>query len=561
MDNTIKIKSDHIVDNIDDHFKVCAGAGAGKTHWLVNHIKNVSQNSSRLGRNRKIACITYTNVAADTILERIGFNAERVEVSTIHSFLYKNIVKPYMAFLSPEHGLDISLVDGHDDTILSGYNFIREWKSKTKQNRIKDEENHLVVSALKSARWTFESGELVLKTSYPIKIGNYPITRASYLEYKKMAWSKGVIHHDDVLFFSYQLIKTNPFIIEILSAKYPYFFIDEFQDTSPIQIEIINKLASEKTVIGVIGDEAQSIYGFLGSQENQLHDFTLPNMNKYSMHENRRSSQEIVDFLNKIRPDFQQNCAHQNNTENPILMVSTMNNALLKISADYSEDFCFLSRINNAVNSLRVNLDMDYPKTNLIETLYANDSNSVRRKIVRYLIEAIELARCGCFKQAIKNIDKIGLGILKSENLYFFCSLLEKYNSFQDRELHFFYQEILAHFGGAKLSKGKPMDFYQQYSYKQIASCISIKDDAGKFRTIHRSKGDEFDNVFVHLEPEDSTNLIKLLKKPELGTSEDYRVLYVAFSRAKRRLVINIPSLSLEDRNAISHYNLQIIEI
>ena len=92
----MQITSDTIIKNIDQHFKVSAGPGAGKTHWLINHLKNVLYHSNKLGRNKKIACITYTNNAVETILSRLGNCTDKVEVSTIHSFLYKNIVKPYI---------------------------------------------------------------------------------------------------------------------------------------------------------------------------------------------------------------------------------------------------------------------------------------------------------------------------------------------------------------------------------------------------------------------------------------------------------------------------------
>ena len=73
---------------INEDFKVEACPGAGKTEFLVNHMKNVLENSDRLSCTRKIACITYTNTAVETILKRIGKTASnKIEVSTIHSFL------------------------------------------------------------------------------------------------------------------------------------------------------------------------------------------------------------------------------------------------------------------------------------------------------------------------------------------------------------------------------------------------------------------------------------------------------------------------------------------
>ena len=96
MSEQMTISSDDVLDNYDCHFRVSAGPGAGKTYWLTNHIRNVVRRSQRLSATRYIACISYTNVAADEIRERLGDYANRVEISTIHAFLYKFIVKPYL---------------------------------------------------------------------------------------------------------------------------------------------------------------------------------------------------------------------------------------------------------------------------------------------------------------------------------------------------------------------------------------------------------------------------------------------------------------------------------
>jgi DNA helicase-2/ATP-dependent DNA helicase PcrA len=102
-------------------------------------------------------------------------------------------------------------------------------------------------------------------------------------------WEKGLLHHDDVLFFSFQIINKFPFVINILNAKFPYLFIDEFQDSNPIQVEIFKKLGLGESKIGVIGDIAQSIYSFQGADYTQFQNFSFQNMNEYILNENRRS--------------------------------------------------------------------------------------------------------------------------------------------------------------------------------------------------------------------------------------------------------------------------------
>ena len=52
--SVITINSDYKISDIDNHFKVSAGPGAGKTYWLVNHIKNILHNSNQLSITRKV---------------------------------------------------------------------------------------------------------------------------------------------------------------------------------------------------------------------------------------------------------------------------------------------------------------------------------------------------------------------------------------------------------------------------------------------------------------------------------------------------------------------------
>ena len=94
------IDSDYLLEDLEKPFKVIAGPGAGKTYWLVKNIKHILNNSKKLHRNSKIACITYTKVGVEEINKELSSGFENVEVSTIHSFLYKNVLRPYVYLLN-----------------------------------------------------------------------------------------------------------------------------------------------------------------------------------------------------------------------------------------------------------------------------------------------------------------------------------------------------------------------------------------------------------------------------------------------------------------------------
>ncbi|MDC5511588.1 AAA family ATPase, partial [Acinetobacter baumannii] len=136
----IQIDSNKRLDDIEHHFKVSAGPGAGKTHWLVEHIRNVLHHSNRLSKIRKIACITYTNIAVETILTRLGTSVTQVDVSTIHSFLYRHIVKPYVFLIADEYSLNYSKLDGHDE-LNHSFSKMESWIKSTRQFYLYGEEN------------------------------------------------------------------------------------------------------------------------------------------------------------------------------------------------------------------------------------------------------------------------------------------------------------------------------------------------------------------------------------------------------------------------------------
>ncbi|MDH1488682.1 ATP-dependent helicase [Acinetobacter johnsonii] len=405
----IQIDSNQRLDDIEHHFKVSAGPGAGKTHWLVEHIKNVLHYSNRLNKIRKIACITYTNIAVETILTRLSTSATRVDVSTIHSFLYRHIVKPYAFLIADEYGLNYSKLDGHDE-LNHSYSKINNWLELTNQKYFISEQNKLI-HALDSVQWQLQDdGEIYLQLpatkAYVGKITHLYIKKASYIDYRKQHWSSGKIHHDDVLFFSYQLIKKFPYILEVIRAKFPYFFIDEFQDCNPIQLGIIKKIAESETIIGAIGDPAQSIYEFQGAVYAQFNSFRLPQIRFYEMNQNNRSTSKIINILNRVRADITQIPVRQIECDLPSLIIGDQSQTIYAIKNTYGiHDFCSLSRLNIDSNALKIELDNTSLVHNLFDRL-AEDNSPIRRKILVCSVKAVELAREKKFKDSFKELSK-----------------------------------------------------------------------------------------------------------------------------------------------------------
>ena len=558
-----RITSDSSLIDIEHNFRVSAGPGAGKTHWMVEHIRNVLHRSNRLGKTRKIACITYTNIAVETILTRLGTSADRVEVSTIHSFLYKHIVKPYVSFIAAGYGLNIEEMDGHDDIILSNYSFLQDWKTRTSQQRIRSDNE--IVAAISKAKWKFDGNDLVCKPDYPMKVDGYPIRNDSYYEYKKMTWKKGVLHHEDVLFFGYQLIEKCPFILKVLRAKFPYFFVDEFQDTNPIQAAILYQIGQNETIVGIIGDTAQSIYGFQGAEPAKFTSFNLPELVDYQMAENRRSTNEIIQVLNGIRLDIQQICYNDETSVRPTIIVGEMVDSL-KMAREQcnGEKICSLSRDNITSNAMKHEISGVSLNDKLFEEMLENDkpssSNKYRSKVVIACIKATELAREGKFKDSIKeleNVFKIKSDKTrgKREALKYIQTLFKKYDDYKNGSLYEFYVVVKDYIKNdiSDLRSGAAKTFYEGHTYQKLALCVKIIEDTSLNKTIHKAKGDEFDNVLLILKEE---NDLEFLLNPDLTATnkeaEEQRINYVAVSRAKKRLFVSVPSLQVTKQTILS---------
>ena len=114
-----------------------------------------------------------------------------------------------------------------------------------------------------------------------------------------------------------------------------------------------------------------------------------------------------------------------------------------------------------------------------------------------------------------------------------------------------------------KISGGKTKEYYEQLTYKRVATDVKITDDQSLFKTIHKSKGDEFKNVLVVIPEDDKktgNKCLEFLLSPDMS-KEEHRVYYVALSRAKEKLYINVPTITVAALNKLKHLNMKYIQL
>ncbi|MEN9302973.1 MAG: hypothetical protein RL264_1402 [Bacteroidota bacterium] len=256
-------------------FVLEAGAGSGKTYTLIQTLNYLIQNKDEelTKSNQKIVCITYTNVAKNEIIERIEHN-ELVLVSTIHEFLWGSI-KQFQKQLKIE---------------LCKLNEINLEKDREKAKEKGKEVNSRYIENL------VERISLVDKVEY---------NDTSFNDFEK-----GIIQHDDVIEIAKMMYENYPLLTDIVSTKYPYIFVDEYQDTAAetifCLIDCLLKRNINKCVIGFYGDSHQKIYDYGIGDLEKYYTSNGGIIELVKKEENYRSSQAIVELLNNFRKNIQQ---------------------------------------------------------------------------------------------------------------------------------------------------------------------------------------------------------------------------------------------------------------
>lgn len=564
--NVISIESDTLLDDIEHCFRVIAGPGAGKTHWLANHIRHVARKSVRLNPCARVGVISYTNVAVREIVRRLDGAANATDASTIHSFLFRNIVRPYLHFLKASDGADLashSLVDTHSEHFVA-HNHLDDWLTANKKRQLLTAARKHSLDLLKSRlrMLTVRIDDTGSAYFVPCKSDGRDsaikdlLQPEQLLAYKRSYWLRGVVDHEDVLYFAHQLLHKFPLLRQFFSARFPYLFIDEFQDTLPVQAAIVAWLAEHGTVIGVIGDPEQAIYGFLDASPTHFHEFCLAGHRTYRIDGNRRSTQAILSLLNHVRCDGVQQIAIRKQQGNiPTVYGGDLGKALEQAKSDSSAPLNMLVLARNHHGVLRARL---------IDTSASNDAwelidsaDSERCRFLQQLLSAVDLAQRHFYDIAVQRLvqgissrsrfrdplqfgGEVQVSCRRSLALMLIECLLSRHAELQTSSVLELYKTLEAlvptFLPGMKLkaaTRGKFCDTAAQVTYADLIGGLKTAEETRLVRTIHQAKGGEASSVFVVLEADAVDHVLK----PRSG-DEEHRITYVALSRAMDELHI-----------------------
>lgn len=299
---------------IDSHrsFVLQGGAGSGKTESLKELLLYIKQSQPQA----RVACITHTNAAVAEIVSRVG---DRYPISTIHSFLYgligdyKKNIKAVISelFFVPlmiraEQAEGISEADYkkaehekykkvYSKYASKLYSICKENCKKATGKREYDKNPAMYNQALNCRIHALNE-----RISGIIEEKDY--SGIYYNETKFDSLGDLSYGHDGLLAIFHLLFEKYPMLGKIISDKYDYLFIDEYQDTRAEILGDMLQLSSQHNLaIGLFGDSMQSIYDDgIGSLSAYINDGILDEIPKA---DNYRCSYEVIKLINPLRLD------------------------------------------------------------------------------------------------------------------------------------------------------------------------------------------------------------------------------------------------------------------
>ncbi|HCJ2847737.1 TPA: DUF3553 domain-containing protein [Clostridioides difficile] len=281
------------VEKTEGPVLILAGAGSGKTKVLTTRIAYLIEDKGVQAPN--ILAITFTNKAANEMRERveqnIGPETKDMWISTFHSCCVRILRKDINKI---GYNRSFVIYDSADQVTLV--------KDCLKELNLSDKvfEPKAVISAISGARDKLytpkQFKDINMADNRMVKIADI------YALYQDRLKRNSALDFDDLILKTVELFKANDEVLAYYRSRFRYIMVDEYQDTSKAQYELIKLLAREHQNICVVGDDDQSIYGWRGADIRNILEFEkdYDNVHVVKLEQNYRSTQVILDAANKV---------------------------------------------------------------------------------------------------------------------------------------------------------------------------------------------------------------------------------------------------------------------
>jgi len=512
-----------------------AGAGTGKTRTITHRLAHAIQ--SGVVEASQTLTVTFTNRAAGELRSRLlELGIPNAQVRTFHSaalrqlrFFYPQVFTNQIPTLISSKATYVAIA-AKQCHIDAGSDTIRDLAGEIEWAKVN------IISPDMYRETAFESGRM---PGHNLSAEQVALVYETYL---KVLDEAHVMDFEDVLLTTVALLTNYPELAAQVRSQYRYFTVDEFQDVSPIQFELLSLWLGNRDDVCVVGDPAQTIYEFTGATPEYLATFAkyFPRATAFDLTHSYRSTPEIIQVANQVLNRISSNGLKLQPTRasgQKVTVVSFADdeaeareiaNSIRNLIAGglQPRDIAVIYRINSQSEAFETALgNADIPVTvrgasryferpeirNALLHLRANLQTPDAREmnfIVRDIVSGLGWAP--------KSPDS---GRAAQDTWESLNTLVQLADDFVVQNSSALLPEFIA-----------MLDHRNEYDHDPVANAVSLA-------SIHAVKGLEWDAVFV-AGLSDGLLPISYAKTPTL-ISQERRLFYVAITRAKNHLHIS----------------------
>lgn len=258
---------------------ILAGPGAGKTHTVVSRTRYMILDGVDPS---KIILFTFTNKAAkeiqNRVIDKIGEAGRQITVGTYHSICVR-FLRKYAEYINRTK--NFTIFDTEDSLSVIKKLPVGEYDHRDALSYISDKKSRMVGATMAMQQAATKRDQVLSDV---------------YRRYQKELDDQDAMDFDDLIYYTILLFERSPEVIREINSRYHYIVADEFHDSSPRDIRLIELLAGEMQNVCMILDDEQSIYRFRGADIGAVLSVNriFPSMKTFVLQQNFRSTNMIV---------------------------------------------------------------------------------------------------------------------------------------------------------------------------------------------------------------------------------------------------------------------------
>jgi len=281
----------------DGPILVIAGAGSGKTRTLVYRVAWLVEAGAS---PHEILLLTFTRKAAREMLDRAASLTDQrcreVSGGTFHS-LARRVLRQEAQRIG--FASSFTIMD-RSDMEEAAHALIPEVDGEKSSIRLP--KSATISTILSKAANMERSVAEIMEQEYPQFLPVLPRIENLHAVYREYKRKNNLMDYDDLIIYLRLLLRQDEEIRTKLGTRYRYIMVDEYQDTNTIQADIVRYLGSLHKNVMVVGDDSQSIYSFRGANFRNMFEFPVhfPEARIIKLEENYRSTQPILAMTNAL---------------------------------------------------------------------------------------------------------------------------------------------------------------------------------------------------------------------------------------------------------------------